>query len=358
MSASRCAEIRHSAIQHNLERIRQLVPSSSVLLMLKANAYGHGAVNVAKALTHVDAFGVATLTEGIELRQAGIQQAIVVMTGFLSEQEYHTLLEFELDCVIHDKFQLNIIESSDQRLQNRCWLKVDTGMHRLGLCPSDLPDVIKRLKKVGITSQQVIAITHLACSIDKSSLMNISQTRSFEEALVDYDFQKSIASSALVLNSPEIHYDWVRVGYMLYGGSPLSDISSAALNLLPAMTLRSQVVAVKRIIAGESVGYGATWVSEHSTYIAVVAIGYGDGYPRSAPEGTPVLINGVIFSLVGRVSMDLITVNLGSETDIKPGDDVVLWGEDLPIDTVAHHCGTIGYELMAQLTSRVERVVI
>ena len=145
---------------------------------------------------------------------------------------------------------------------------------------------------------------------------------------------------------------------MLYGGSPLSECTAASLDLVPVMTLRSQVLAVKKIDAGESVGYGATWVSDSDTYIGVLAMGYGDGYPRSAPEGTPILINGEIYPLVGRVSMDLITVDLGHHTEIQPGADVIFWGEGLPIDEVAKHCGTIGYELMAQLTARIERVVI
>ncbi len=358
MSRSRYVAINVAHIQHNFARFRQLIPSASILTMVKANAYGHGAVTVASALSDADAFGVATLDEAIELREAGIQQAIVVMTGFLTSAEYQLMVHYQLDCVIHDAFQLDGIEAQDAPVVGRFWLKLDTGMHRLGMAPEVFAQVIKRLQAMGVSSQQLILMTHMACADETQSPMSQQQWDRFEQATQGLDGAKSVANSALTLDQPLMQCDWVRVGYMLYGGSPVPEQTAESLGLLPAMTLHSQVVSVKSIEPGESVGYGATWVAERQTNIAVIAMGYGDGYPRHASEGTPVLINGEVYPLVGRVSMDLLTVDLGQAITVHPGDDVVLWGEGLPMDTIATHCGTIGYELMTQLTSRVQRVVI
>jgi len=356
VSRSRYVVIHTDHIQHNLSCIRKLAPDALLLAMVKANAYGHGAVTVARTVTGVDAFGVATITEAIELRQAGIQQAIVVMTGFLTADEYQQLIQYQLDVVIHDPFQLEFIQACPVPAGVRFWLKVDTGMHRLGMTPQVFHETYQHLMSLNIPSEQCIAMTHMACADDSESSMSQQQWNQFEQVTHDIASQKSIANSALMLNQITLHADWVRVGYMLYCGSPVSGKTAESLGLLPAMTLHSQVLAVKTIAAGESVGYGATWVSEQRTTIAIIAMGYGDGYPRQAPEGTPVLINGHCYPLIGRVSMDLLTVDLGVNTQVKPGDDVIFWGEGLPVDTIAQHCGTIGYELMTQLSQRVERV--
>lgn len=356
MSRSRYVVIHTDHIQHNLSCVRQLAPHASLLAMVKANAYGHGAVTVARALIGVDAFGVATIAEAIELRQAGVQQAIVIMTGFLTANDYQQVIQYQLDVVIHDIFQLEFIKASPVPSGVRFWLKVDTGLHRLGMTTQVFHEVYQHLMSLDIPSEKCIAMTHMACADDRESSMSQQQWNQFQQVTHHIASVKSVANSALVLNQVNMHADWVRIGYMLYGGSPLSGKTAESLGLLPAMSLHSQVLAVKTIRAGESVGYGATWVSQQGTTIAIIAMGYGDGYPRHAPEGTPVLINGRCYPLVGRVSMDLLTVDLGVNTQIKPGDDVVFWGEGLPVDIIAKHCGTIGYELMTQLSQRIERV--
>ena len=358
MSLCRYAEINLDHIRHNFSQVKSLSPNASIMVMLKANAYGHGAVEIAQTLVDAQAFGVANIDEAIELREAGITQAIVVMTGFLTAEEYASIKAYELDCIVHDVYQLSYIEKFGLAKRSRLWLKIDTGLHRLGFTPVTFMQSFNQLKSIGIQPEQCIVMTHMACADELTSEMSVAQWQQFKTITDELPCMRSVTNSAALLNHPDMHCDWVRVGFTIYGGSALPQRSANSLGLRPAMTLRSRVIATKQVRAGESVGYGKTWIAESTTTVAVVAIGYGDGYPRRAPSGTPVLIEGCLYSIVGRVSMDLITVDIGSTNSIKPGATVTLWGEGLPVEDVAHHCGTIGYELMAQLTRRVKRVVV
>ena len=353
MTRATRAVVNLSALQHNFQVARNAAPHSRLMAIIKANAYGHGLLQVARALHAADAFGVATVDEAVSLREAGVPQPVVLLEGFSSAEELHLIRAYNLQSVIHEPGQIKLLERHSGKPVT-VWLKLDTGMHRLGFDPGQCSGIMHRLMACENVEQPIKLMTHLSCADDRNSDMTGKQLALFQEAVASCtDLQQSIANSAGILAWPQSHCDWVRPGIMLYGASPFTDDLGSSQGLQTVMTLQSHLISVKTIRKGERVGYGATWIAPNTMTIGVVAIGYGDGYPRHAKSGTPVLVNQKMAHLVGRVSMDMITVDLSTCPDAKVGDPVVLWGEGLPVEMVANHADTIAYELLCGVTRRV-----
>lgn len=349
-----------AALHHNLRRVREAAPYARVMAMVKADAYGHGARLVADALAEADGLGVALVEEGLELRAAGITRPITVLEGVFSDAEMFEAARHRLDIVVHQEAQLGYLERCRLTGPVNVWLKLDTGMHRLGFAPEQAPAAFRRIRAAAVTGE-IGLLTHFACADELDSPMTerqISHFRTVQALLAQSGetIRESLCNSAGILAWPVAHGDWVRPGIMLYGSSPFADQSAESLGLRPVMTLSSRLIAVRELKAGEPVGYGATWTAERDTRIGIVGIGYGDGYPRTARNGTPVLVNGQRVGLAGRVSMDMIAVDLGSLA-AEPGDPCILWGEGLSADEVAAHAGTLSYELFCKVTPRVRRDV-
>ncbi len=352
-AAVACIDSR--ALLNNLGVVKKSAPTARVMAVIKANAYGHGLTRIAELLADkVDALAVARLDEAVILRKKGIQRPVTVLQGFAGEQELDEFYRYKLAAVIHCFEQIHYLESSAKKDKLQVWLKMDTGMNRLGFKAGDWAEAYQRLKNCGGVQQPVGQMTHLADSDQPQAVKNGQQIAEFLQLTDTVAGEKSIANSAAILSCPESIVDWVRPGLMLYGCSPFSDKTAAEYSLKAVMTLKSQVIAVKNINVGEMVGYGSTWQCRKDGRIAVIAIGYGDGYPRYARSGTPVLVNGCKVPLVGRVSMDMITVELPASLDVKPGDEAVLWGQDLPVEEIAVWAGTIPYTLVCGITSRVQ----
>ncbi len=353
--------ISRQALHHNLQVVRDAAPYARVLSMVKADAYGHGARLVAETLAESDGFGVAFLDEALALRAAGVQRPIVVLEGVFSDMEMFEAVRQRLSVVVHQEEQIAFLESCKLTGPVDVWLKVDTGMHRLGFSPAAAVTAFRRIRAARIVGE-IGLLTHFSAAdeLDSSQTeMQIGRFRGLQQELSrngERVIPDSLANSAAIHAWPASHGSWVRPGIMLYGCSPFADRTADELGLRPVMTLSSRLIAVRHLKQGESVGYGGAWTAPQDTRIGVVAIGYGDGYPRHARNGTPVLVGGYRVPLVGRVSMDMITVELGS-LPVGIGESCVLWGEGLPADEVAAHAGTISYELFCKLTTRVRREV-
>jgi alanine racemase len=341
MRRAACALIDLSALRHNLEKARAAAPRSRVLAVIKADAYGHGAVAAARALTGADGLAVAHLGEALALREAGIRAPVLVLQGLRGAAQLAQAAAHGLDVAVHHEAQLKALESAPAPI--RVWLKVDSGMHRLGFTPRELPEVYRRLRAGGGVP---VLMTHLACADDRADPSTARQLARFEQAVGKLDGESSIANSAGLLGFPDTHRDWVRPGIMLYGASPFVGGSGEREGLRPVMTLSAPLIAIRHLRAGDAVGYGGTYVCPEDMPVGVVAIGYADGYPRHAPSGTPVRMAGGRAALLGRVSMDLITVDLRGIRRPRLGDDVVLWGPGLPVEEVATRSGSIAYELL------------
>lgn len=369
MSQTAVAVIHSAAIQHNFRLLKEKAAGCKVMPVLKANAYGHGMVAVAKLLPEADAFAIARIDEGVKLRNAGIEQRLVVLGGCIDQVELVRAMEHGLDLVVHHAVQLELLNSYQGGRQVRVWVKVDTGMGRLGFDPAELPQVLQHLADCEAVTGQPVVMSHLACADEPDNDMTLRQIERFGhclgESLINFGGDVSIANSAGILQWPEalqpsekFHYtgdNWVRPGLALYGVSPVNGRTAADLGLQPAMTFRSRLITVKPIKTGDSVGYGADYVAAHDSVFGVAAVGYGDGYPRGIAEGTPVLVNDKRAAIIGRVSMDLIAIDLAGQPDAKPGDVVELWGEQLEVQEIAECAGTIAYELLTQLSRRPPR---
>ena len=341
------------ALQHNFQRVRQAAAGSRIMAIIKANAYGHGLLRVAQSLPGADAFGVASPEEGIALREAGFDRRIVLLEGPFSSDDLVLVSGYRLDVVIHHASQLDMLEQAGLKRPLDVWLKLDTGMNRLGFEPATVAELLARLQAI----EQVASVrfmTHFACADEPDNDTTRKQSDRFMEALAALSGEHSLANSAAILAWPDTHADWVRPGIMLYGASPLIEQSAAALDLRPVMTLASNLIAVKPCRAGDAVGYGGDWRCPEDMSVGVAAIGYGDGYPRHAPSGTPVLVNGQQASLIGRVSMDMICIDLRGHDNAAVGDEVQLWGKALPVEEIATAAGTISYELLCGISHRVQ----
>lgn len=346
------AKISSLALKHNIQQIKKLAPKSKIIAAVKANAYGHGIEFVSEVLENdVDCFGVARLEEALRLRSCGIIKSILLLEGFFSEKDLPILAVNNIETVVHCEEQLNLLLKTALPQPIKVWLKIDTGMHRLGVLPEQVDYFYQQLTQAAQVSQ-VNFISHFSRADETDSNYTALQLATFLDACQGKYGEKSIAASGGILFWPDSHLDWIRPGIILHGISP-DNTPAQHYGLEPVMTLTSSLIAVRKHRAGEPVGYGGKWVSEQDTKIGVVAIGYGDGYPRDVPTGTPVYINGRRVPIVGKVSMDMLTVDLGLEATDQVGDEVILWGKPLPIEEVAEFIGIISYELVTKLTPRV-----
>ena len=352
---SRAAEacLDMAALKANLERVRELAPQSKVMAIIKANAYGHGLVRIGRTLAeHADAFGVACGEEAWALRMAGIKKPINLLEGFFSEDEFPTIEEHQLTLTIHHVWQINALARASFNQKLKVWLKIDTGMHRLGLLPELLEEAVEHLQKSNNVSE-IGFMTHFANADDGTDDTTKQQIELFRQSISNYSGEHSIANSAGIVAWPQSHADWVRPGIMLYGVSPMIGQQGSEHGLKPVMTLRSRLIAVNYLKKGDRVGYGGSWECPEDMPVGVVAMGYGDGYPRHAREGTPVLVRDQLVPLIGRVSMDMLSVDLRRVVQPRVADEVTLWGEGLSIELVAEAAGTIGYELLCGVAPRV-----
>jgi alanine racemase len=331
------------ALRHNLARVRAFAPASKVMAVIKANAYGHDVLTAASSLDDADAFALAMPAEAVALRHAGVAKPLVVLQGFADQKELGLCAEYNLQPVIHQQWQADMLYTAS-RFRLDVWLKIDTGMHRLGV-PLEATDQVYQTLKASAVVGDISFMSHFANADHPDHPLNNNQLENFIEVLSRYEAERSIANSAAVISRPDSHLEWVRPGIMLYGTSPLHDQSARQLELKPAMQFESRLCAVRQIRKGEAVGYGSTWQCPEDMPVGVVAAGYGDGYPRHAPSGTPVWINNHLCPTVGRVSMDSVCIDLRG-VDAGHGDRVVLWGRELSVDTVARDAETISYELL------------
>ncbi len=358
MSRPARALISTSALRHNLAKVRHHAPGARVMAVIKANAYGHGARTAARALGDADAFGVASLEEALAIRDVVPEQRpLCLLEGFFSADELPLLVQHGLHTVVHHSAQLEQLESFRGAGPIPVWLKVDTGMHRLGFAPDHLPEILRRLRAcAGV--QLLGMMSHLADADSRGSAATDAQIARFRDLVAETGLAGSLANSAGVVAWPASHFDWVRPGLMLFGASPVADRSAAELDLQPVMQAESALIAINLHRRGDAIGYGGTWSCPEDMPVGVVAFGYGDGYPRNLPSGTPVRIRDVRVPLIGRISMDMITVDLRSLPDAQLGDSAVLWGAGLPVDEIAAQAGTIPYELMCRVTDRVPRIYV
>ena len=354
MSRETRAAISVSALRHNLTVARRMAAGARVMAVIKANGYGHGLLRVAYALRQADAFAVTSLEEAIPLREAGFAHPILLLEGPYEPGEVQLASRYRLDLVIHSEWQISVLQGMRLTRPINVWLKVDSGMHRLGVRPEQVGDARARLSGFPSVAPHVRLMTHLAEADDVASDKTSTQVACFREAVGDLRGEWSLANSAGLLAWPETRTGWVRPGIMLYGASPFGTERPDHPPLRPVMTLTTRINAIYYHRAGDPIGYGGTWVCPEDMPVAVAAIGYGDGYPRHAPSGTPVLVNGERARLIGRVSMDMISIDLRDlSKEVEVGDTVTLWGDDLPAEEVAEHAGTIAYELFCQVTQRV-----
>ncbi len=352
------AEISAAALRANLGRIRALAPRSRVLAVVKANAYGHGLIATARTLTDADAHGVARLEEALALRAAGFTSPVVLMEGVLDSDGLAEAARRNFELVVHSEEQLALLEQAPATQQFIVWLKIDTGMNRLGFRASQLPDAFARLDALGPRVAELRLMTHFAAADERDTKQTRDQLERFAALAQERRNARSLANSAGILEYPKSHAEWVRPGLALYGVSPLPGRVGAMLGLVPAMRLVSTVIAVRDVPAGETVGYGAMWRAARNARIAIIAAGYADGLTRSLPNGAPVLVNGVESPLAGRVSMDMIAVDVTDRLTVRVGDPAILWGPELPVEQVAARAGTVSYELLCAVSERVPRVMV
>jgi alanine racemase len=348
------ATIDTGALRHNLQVIRRLAPKSRVMAVIKANAYGHGLIAVAKALEGADAFAVARIGEALVLREAGIKTPIVLLEGVFDSEQVAAAAAGDFEPVVHTQEQIELLLAAPAEARFKVWLKLDSGMNRLGFKAEAFPAAHAALSRAAALKAPINLITHLACADTPELPATAEQLMVFETATRSMAGERSVVSSAALLGFSDAHADWVRPGLLLYGVSPFRGATGTDHGVRPVMTVRSQIIAVKDLAVGDRVGYGGDWTATRPTRLAIVSVGYGDGYPRSARSGTPVLVNGEHAALVGRVSMDMIAIDT---TDVrrapKVGDPVVLWGEGLAIEEVAIWAESIPYTLLCGINQRV-----
>ncbi len=347
------AQINLAALRANLELVRSKAPGSQVLAVVKANAYGHGLARVLPALDTADGLALVELEQAMLLRDMHYRRRILLLEGFFEERELSDLAAQRLATVVHNAEQLALLEKAVLPRPLEVFVKANTGMNRLGFDPAELRKVCERLSQAPSVAALRVMM-HFARS-DEDDGINDALAR-FDEATRGMPYPRSMANSAGIFRYDEVGGDMVRPGIMLYGASPYPYDTAEMLGLTPVMTLRSEIIAVQELRAHDSVGYGATYTATRPHRIGVVACGYADGYPRHAPNGTPVLVCGKRVRMAGRTSMDMITVDLSEVPEARVGSPVVLWGEGLPIDDVAAAASTVGYELMCGITPRVRMV--
>ena len=343
------ARIDLSALQNNLRVVRRTA-SGRIMAVIKANAYGHGLLRAAAALAEAEGFAMLDVRDAVALREAGFRQTLLLLEGFFRADELPLLAEYELASVIHSPQQLAMLDAFPRRNALQVWLKVNTGMNRLGFAPEQVPAAMEKLKRHSAV-REIVLMTHFAHADEPEGIAE--QLERFRGLTDAYRMPRSLANSAALLRYPSTHSEWVRPGIMLYGASPFADTGAQQLGLRPVMTLSSEIISVRELKAGDRVGYAGQFRADRAMRIATVACGYADGYPRHAPTGTPILVNGQRTRTLGRVSMDMLGVDLSEVADAEVGSRVTLWGEGLPVEEVASAAGTISYELLCALAARV-----
>lgn len=346
------AHLDLNALENNLHVARRAT-SARVMAVVKADGYGHGLLRVAEALAAADGFALLDIQDAIALREAGYSQTILLLEGCFSADDMPLLAEYELSCVIHSAWQIELLAAYPQRGTLDVWLKVNSGMNRLGFTSAQVAGAMEQLRRHAAV-RDITLMSHFARADEGRGNSGVAdQLALFNEVASPYRVARSLANSAALLRYPASHGDWVRPGVMLYGASPFAEVSAQQLGLKPVMTLGSRLIATQELRAGDELGYGAAFRADRSMRIGVVACGYADGYPRHAPTGTPLLVDGQPAQTLGRVSMDMLYVDLSNLPRADVGSRVVLWGAGLPIEDVARSAGTISYELMCALTKRV-----
>ncbi len=343
------AHIDLSALKNNL-RVAKQRSVSRIMAVIKANAYGHGLLRVANALEEAEGIALLDVLDAIALRDAGNRQTILLLEGFFNTEDLQLIAEYELATVIHSAYQLDLLDAYPRRNTLQVWLKVNTGMNRLGFAPDEIPAVMERLKSHRAV-RDITLMTHFSHADEPAGVA--TQLERFSGITSAYRAPRSMANSAALLRYPATHGEWVRPGIMLFGASPFAEVSAKELGLQPVMTLSSELISVREIKSGEYIGYAGLFCADRSMRIGTVACGYADGYPRHAPTGTPILVNGQRTQTLGRVSMDMLCVDLSNVKDAQIGSRVTLWGEGLPVEEVARAAGTISYELLCALAPRV-----
>ena len=353
------ASFKLSALRHNLRLVRRRAPLSRIWAVLKANAYGHGLLRAAQALSDADGYALLDLNEAVRLREAGVSKPILLLEGIFQPADLEVVDRYRLSPVLHGLEQLAMLENARLSAPIAVTLKLNTGMNRLGLSAAQLRAAYGRLQANGRVAS-ISLMTHFADADGSAGVA--AQMACFAQETAGLGGERTLANSAAILRYPETHADWVRPGIMLYGCSPFSDVSADAQELKPVMTLSSELIAVQHIEAGERVGYGGIFSAQRSMRIGVVACGYADGYPRHAPgsnnDHTPVVVAGERTNTLGRVSMDMLCVDLSAIPQARVGSQVILWGEGLPADEVAARAGTLSYELLCALAARVPQLEI
>jgi alanine racemase len=343
------ATVSLSALRHNYAQAKRVAPRSQVLAVVKANAYGHGVDRVGRALADCDGFATLELDGALALRERYPDKPILLLEGFFEAAELRAIGSAGLATAVHSAEQLRMLEVEKPRAID-AYLKINTGMNRLGFALAEVRPALDRLRR-SATTRSITLMTHFARSDEAGGVEEA--LRLFEEATAGLDLPRSLANTGALFAHPATHADVVRLGIGLYGATPYAERPAAAMGLRPAMTLVSKLIAIQELKPGDCVGYGGHYTCERPMRIGVVACGYADGYPRHAPSGTPVLVAGGRTSTVGRVSMDMITVDLTPVPAATVGSPVVLWGEGIPVDEVAIAAGTVGYELLCAVAPRV-----
>ena len=344
--------INTDALRHNLALVRSAARGANVMAVVKADGYGHGLERVANALADADAFGVAALSDAQRLRAAGLRQKIVLLSGFDEAGDIELLRRLSVDTVLHHESQLELLRQ-DSGPPVSVWLKMDSGMHRLGFAPDQFQQVYEQLRDMPNVCDDIVLMSHFASSDELDKPQTPEQISCFDRYHAGLSAACSLANSSAVLNWPSTHRQWVRAGGALYGLTVADGKTGADFGLQPAMTLSTRLIATKQVRRGERVGYAGAYTCPEDMPVGVAAIGYGDGYPRNIRPGTPVLLNGNRVPVIGRVSMDLMTLDLRSQPQARVGDELVLWGDGLPVEEIAWAAGTISYELTCSITARV-----
>ena len=344
------ATIHTDALRHNLGVVRRHAPKSKVFAVIKANGYGHGMLRVAHALKDVDGFAVLSLAEAVTLREAGFRQALLMLEGLFDAAELPLAAQHQVAMVVHSEVQLRLLEAANGLAAVDVFLKVNTGMNRLGVTAEGFQSFYDRLRACKAV-KSITLMTHFATADEEPGIAE--QFGAFEKLTSGLGAPRSMANSAAILRYPETHADWVRPGIILYGATPFGDESAAVHGLQPAMTLQSEIIAVQTLDPGAAVGYGRRFIAERPTRLGVVACGYADGYPRHAPNGTPIAVAGKLTGTIGRVAMDMLYADMTDIPEADIGSPVELWGKQVSVDAVAQASGTVGYELLCALAPRV-----
>jgi alanine racemase len=355
MSRAATGILSEANLIHNLTIIKSHANKAKIIAMVKANAYGHGLRSTSlKLQNHVDMLGVASIDEAIALRKSGVHIPILLAEGAFEPSEILVASEENFHIVFHHKSQIEWLRDSDITHPINAWLKINTGMGRLGFNLDEASDSYEELYNSKKTAKPLKIMSHFACADDKTHTLNFEQIATFQSFINRLDAEYSICNSAGIFNFPECHYDYVRPGISLYGASPLSGINAADLGLKPVMTLQTNLISVNLFKKGQSVGYGSCFSCPEDMLVGIAAFGYGDGYPRSAKNFTPLIVHGKRCHIIGRVSMDMIAIDLRNSNHAKVGDLVTLWGEDLSVEEVASYTGNINYDILTGIQNRVK----